>query len=198
MKKTLIASLALLTLTACQSKTGNEQELSYLLENPLFAERYSEAMVDTMVELEIYEDPITKDEAKMKIIDKTKEKWLEVSQKSRADQREGSKGSFIAIKEYTAGEALFTDGKVYLSPEFVSAPGPSLHLFLSTVVDPRDAEFPDETAIDIGLMRSNLGTSRYDVVSDSDIDPIKYRTLVLFDTELERIYGFAQISPLYK
>ncbi|PIR54096.1 hypothetical protein COU75_02885 [Candidatus Peregrinibacteria bacterium CG10_big_fil_rev_8_21_14_0_10_42_8] len=196
MKKTLIASVALLTLTACQGKSGNEQELSYLLENPLFAERYSEAMVDTMVELEIYEDPITNDEAKMKIIDKTKEKWLEVAQKSRADQRNGSKGSFTAIKEFTTGEVLFSDGKIYISPDFVSAPGPSLHFFLSTVVDPRDAAFPDETAIDIGLMRSNLGTSRYDVTTD--VEPIKYRTLVLFDTELERIYGFAQISPLYK
>lgn len=197
MKKTFIASLALLTLTACQNNTGNEQSLSYLLENPLFAERYSEAMVDTMVEFEIYEDPIIEDEEKMKIIDKTKEKWLKVAQQSRVDQRNGSKGSFTPINEFTAGEVLFTDGKVYLAPDFASVPGPSVHFFLSTVVDPRDSDFPDESAIDLGVMRSNLGTGRYDVEVEID-DPIKYRSLVLFDTELERLYGFAQISPLYK
>jgi hypothetical protein len=197
MKKTIIASMALLALTACQnSSASNEQELSYLLENPLFAERYSESMVDTMVELEIYEDPIIKDEAKMKIIDKTKESWLKVAQKARVDQRKGSKGSFTPITEFTAGEVLYSGNSLFLAPDFASAPGPSLHFYLSTVVDPRDVEFPDESAIDLGLMRSNLGTGRYEVVEIEE--PIKYRSLVLFDTELERLYGFAQISPLYK
>ncbi|MBT5236971.1 hypothetical protein HOL63_01210 [Candidatus Peregrinibacteria bacterium] len=197
MKKTIIASMALLALTACQNaNTSKEQELSYLLENPLFAERYSESMVDTMVELEIYEDPIIKDEAKMKIIDKTKESWLKVAQKARVDQRKGSKGSFTPITEFTAGEVLYSGNSLFLAPDFASAPGPSLHFYLSTVVDPRDVEFPDESAIDLGLMRSNLGTGRYEVVGIEE--PIKYRSLVLFDTELERLYGFAQISPLYK
>jgi hypothetical protein len=197
MKKSIIASMALLALTACQnSGVSKEQELSYLLENPLFAERYSEAMVDTMVELEIYEDPIIQDEAKMKIIDKTKEDWLKVAKKSRADQRKGSKGSFTPITEFTAGEVLYSEGSLFLAPDFASAPGPSLHFYLSAVVDPRDGDFPDESAIDLGLMRSNLGTGRYEVITEED--PIKYRSLVLFDTELERLYGFAQISPLYK
>jgi hypothetical protein len=153
-------------------------------------------MVDTMVELEIYEDPIIKDEAKMKIIDKTKESWLKVAQKARVDQRKGSKGSFTPITEFTAGEVLYSGNSLFLAPDFASAPGPSLHFYLSTVVDPRDVEFPDESAIDLGLMRSNLGTGRYEVVGIEE--PIKYRSLVLFDTELERLYGFAQISPLYK
>jgi hypothetical protein len=197
MKKTIIASMAILALTACQNaNTSNEPELSYLLENPLFAERYSESMVDTMVELEIYEDPIIKDEAKMKIIDKTKESWLKVAQKARVDQRKGSKGSFTPITEFTAGEVLYSGNSLFLAPDFASAPGPSLHFYLSTVVDPRDVEFPDESAIDLGLMRSNLGTGRYEVIAIEE--PIKYRSLVLFDTELERLYGFAQISPLYK
>lgn len=196
MKKTLVASMALLTLTACQS-TGNTQEhkLSYLLENALFAERYSEAMVDTMVELEIYNDPIIQDEKKRKIADQTKEKWLKVAQAARKKQREGSKGGFIPMSEFTSGEVLYVDNTVFLAPDFATVPGPSLHLFLSETVDPRDVEFPDTTAIDLGEIRSNLGTSRYEVVEAGE--PSAYRSLVLWDSALGRLYGFAQINPLY-
>lgn len=195
MKKTFIAASTLLMLTACQSRNTQEHALSYLLENPLYAERYSEAMVDAMVELEIYNDPIIEDEAKKKIADKTKEKWLEVARDARAAQRMGSKGTFTPMEAYTAGEVLYKDNTIFLAPDFATVPGPSLHLILSTVVDPRDAEFPDATAIDIGEIRSNLGTSRYDVPEVED--PKLYRTLVLWDTKLEQLYGFAQISPLY-
>jgi len=196
MKKTLCASLALLALTACQS-TSNSQEhtLNYLLENPLYAERYAESMVDTMVNLEIYNDPTIEDENKRKIADTAKEKWLKIAQEARKEQRKGAKGQFIPAQEYAAGEVLYLNDTIFLAPDFDSSVGPSMHFFLTTVVDPRDVEFPDETAMDIGEIQSNLGTGRYSVPTVEN--PKSFRTLVLWDTKLERIYGFAQLNPLY-
>lgn len=195
MKKILCASFGLLALTACQNNGSQEHTLNYLLENPLFAERYAESMVDTMVNLEIYNDPLIEDEKKKDIADKAKKKWLEVAQKSRKEQRKGSIGHFNSVKEYAAGEVLYLNDTIFLAPDFDSSVGPSMHFFLTTVVDPRDVEFPDETAIDIGEVQSNLGTARYNVPKVEN--PKDFRTLVLWDTKLERIYGFAQLDPLY-
>ena len=196
MKKIILSTVLLVILTGCQRTISTEQELNYLLENALFAERYAEAMVDAMVGLEIYNDPIIQDEKKKKIADKTKEKWLKVAQKARKKQREGAIGSFTTINEFTTGEVLYVDNTLFFAPDFATIPGPSLHLMLTKVVDPRDTEFPDASVIDLGEIRSNLGTSRYTVPEVEN--PIEYRTIVLWDTKLERLYGFAQISPLYK
>ena len=196
MKRTLCASFALLALTACQNTDeSQEHTLDYLLENPLYAERYAESMVDTMVNLEIYNDPTIEDETKREIAEKAKITWLEIAQEARKEQRKGSIGQFIPAQEYAAGEVLYLNDTIFLAPDFDSSVGPSMHFFLTTAVDPRDVEFPDETAIDVGEIRSNLGTGRYDVPEVED--PKAYRTLVLWDTKLERIYGFAQLNPLY-
>ncbi len=196
MKRIFLASVALITLSGCASNASQEHELSYLLKNPLFAERYAEALVDAMVELEIYEDPILEDEDKKSLTDATKEQWLEVAQKAVREQRKGAKGSLIAMKEYVAGEVLYLNDMLYLGPEFFTTPGPSLHFFITKAVDPRDVQFPDVTAKDIGSVRSNVGVSQYSVPSVEN--PLEYRTIVLWDTKLERLYGFAQMSPLYE
>jgi len=191
MKKLIALAFSTLLLGAC-SESGKSLTLETRLQNPLFAERYAETMVDLMVELEIQSDPLLEDESKKKIVDDTRRKWLKIGRDARKKQREGTAGHFIGTKEYTQGEALYVDNTLYLSTLFEAAPGPSLHLFLTAVVDPRDVEFPDETGIDLGRLESPYGAQQYNVPPVEN--PLLYRTVVLWDTKLERMYGFAQLG----
>ena len=197
MKIRSIALLAPLFLVACNGNSLNQNHEA-LLNNPLYLEQYSEQLVDTMVNLEVYGDPLIEDESKKKIADDSKKYWLAEAKKSRKAQRQSSKGSFIMIKEYVAGEVMLTkDGSaVHFGPTFTVTPGPSVHVVLTTAVDPRDVEFPDESAIDIGEVLMPYGAQSY-YLTEKVADPIKYRTVVLWDSKLNRLYGFAQISPLY-
>lgn len=185
---------ALLLLTAC-GQPDYHPDFEAKLQNPLFAEQYAEAMVDAMVNLEIYQDPILEDEGKKKVADKAKEFWLEKAKKARAEQREGSKGGLLPMKAYVEGEVLYRNNTLYFPAYFLSTPHPSVHVFLSKVIDPRDAEFPDPTALDLGLIQSAFGPQAYAVPEVEN--PREYRTVVLWDTKLERLLGFAQIDPLY-
>ena len=199
MKIRSIALIAPLLLVACATNGESGQNQQALLKNPLYLELYSEQMVDTMVNLEIYEDPLLEDAVKKDIADSTKKYWLAEAKKSRKAQRRSSKGSLITMKEYGAGEVMFTkDGTaVHFGPAFVSTPGPSLHAFLSVTVDPRDVEFPDISAIDLGEVNVPYGAQTFMLKDKKPKDPIKYRTRVLWDTKLGRLYSFAQLSPLY-
>lgn len=195
MRTRIISLLGLTVLLSACTKTTYVPDQEALLQNPLYAEQYSEELVDAMVNLEIYEDPIVKDAEKKKIIDNTKEKWLKVAKKARTDQREGSKGGLIPIDGYVDGEVLYRHDKLHFPAYFASTPGPSIHVYLSTVVDPRDVAFPDESALDLGEIYSPYGAQTYAVPTVED--PRDYRTVALWDTKLEKLYGFAQINPLY-
>ena len=194
MKKSPLLIIAALTLSACNN-TQFTPDQEALLRNPLYTEGYSESMVDTMVNLEIYNDPILEDETVKEYVDSTKETWLKVAKASRAKQREGAKGTFIPMKEYTEGEVLYVDNLVHLSPFFTSTPGPSLHIFLTKAVDPRDVLFPDESALDLGALTVVQGAQSF-AVPDVE-NPAEYLSVVLWDTKLDRLYSFAQITPLY-
>ncbi len=190
--KRLFPIAAALLLAAC-SKTYFTPDSNALLSNPLYAEQYAEQMVDTMVDLEIYEDPILEDASIKKIVDETKGHWLAVAREARAAQRKGAKGGFIPMRAYAEGEVLFTEDALHVSPQFSATPGPSLHIFITTIVDPRDTEFPDETAIDLGEIASMQGAQSFPVPAMENWKI--YRTVVLWDRDLKRLYAFAQISP---
>ena len=190
-----VALLGSFLLAACNT-TAYSPDAKALLQNPLFAELYSEQLVDTMVNLEIYEDPVLQDEAKKKVASDAKEQWLAVARKARADQREGLIGQFVPMKEYAEGEVLYKDDMLHFSPPFITTPGPDLHVWISTVVDPRDAEFPDPTAIDVGPMHVPYGAQTMPVPAVED--PKAYRSVVLWDNALGRLWGFAQISPMFE
>lgn len=189
----LTLSLAI-ALVGC-SQTQYTPDQSALLNNPLYAEQYSEQMVDRMVNLEIFNDPILEDRAIKNYADDTKEQWLKVAKTARALQREGLKGTLIPMQEYVEGEVLYHNDTVHFAPHFIVAPGPSLHVFLTKVIDPRDDVFPDETAIDLGFMAVPYAAQSFAVPPVET--PEEYRALVLYDVKLKRLYGFAQINPLY-
>ena len=149
-------------------------------------------MVRAFTEMEIQKDPIMEDESKKDFIKSEKQKWLTKAKNATIEQLDGKSGHFIKWKEFTMGEVLFTYPKLYLGPTFETTPGPNLHLYLTTEVDPRDVEFPDETAVDIGVPLSPYGAQTYEVPELED--PSLFRTAVLWDKKLERLYGFAQLS----
>lgn len=193
MKKRLILFITPLLLVGC--KSAYKADASALLENPLYLELYSEQMVDTMVGLEIYEDPIVQDAEKKKIIDETKEYWFALAKQARKDQRMGSKGGLVPMKQFADGEILYKDGVVHFGPTFATSPGPDLHAYLTTAIDPRDVLFPDESAVDLGIIDVPYGAQSM-IVPQKLENPNSYRTLVIWDNKLDRLYGFAQLTPM--
>ena len=184
-------------LTGCTKEAHVSPDSKALLSNPLFAERYAEDMVDRMAAIEIYKEDIIEDEDKKKIIDSTKDEWLDVARKARSNQRDGMLGSLLSIKEEVVGEVLLTKEALHFGPYFKTVAGPSLHVFVTTVVDPRDIEFPDETSIDLGLLKNPIGAQSYKVTGITKLTD--YRTVVVWDTSLDRLYGFSQLNvPLNK
>lgn len=179
----------LLALAAC---TPVQTSISEQNQNPLTASRYGDELADTMANFIISDDPIIKDAATRKLIENEIARGKDIATSAREIVGDGLFGGIISIKADVMGYALLADNVLYLSSDFISDPGASLHVYLTTVVDPRDVAFPDATAIDLGSLQATYGPQQYDVpVHD---DPNAIRTFVLYDTKLKIIYGFAQIS----
>ncbi len=188
--KTLAALIAATTLlSACgYSATSIDQQN----QNPLVASRYGDELADTMANLVIQNDPVTKEPGMQQIIEKEIARGKSIGINAREAQAQGTKGQIIALKESVIGSVLLLSDTLYFSSDFEVNPGPDLHVYLTTIVDPRDDAFPDATALDLGTVQSSYGAQQYQVASS--IDPVKMRTLVVFDKTLKRIYGFAQLS----
>ena len=189
MKKFLPLAIALV-LVGCTKSQG--VSLEYLLTNPLYAERYADEMVDSLVELKIQDDPILEDASIAKTVEQQRQKWLKVAQEATKIQRTGGLGVFIPVNAHVTSEALYIDDTLYLNPITRIAPGPDLHVYLSTIVDPRDVEFPDATAVDLGPLKSPYGAQRYSVPAKDK--PELYRTVAIWDNTLNRVWGFAQLG----
>jgi hypothetical protein len=162
------------------------------LQNPLFAERYAESVVDRLVELEIIKDPVLEDVAKKAYLDTERKKWLEVTRNARQVQRDGMEGSMLPVGDFAKGDVLYVQGALYFGSLFEIDPLPSIHVYLTTTVDPREIAFPDTTAMDLGLLQSAYGAQTYTVPNVDN--PLLYRTVVLWDTEFGRLHSFAQLS----
>lgn len=190
MKKTIILFLGSMLLAGCSPELS--VQLQDRLENPLYAEQYYDLLLDRMVDLKIKEDPILKDSAKAKVVEDTRLDALMRTKKANTAQREGMIGAFVSGAEEAHGEVLLTESALYLGPTFETYPGPSLHVLLTTVVDPRDGVFPDPTSVDLGAIEDPFGPQTFAVPKLEN--SIAYRTVAIWDTELERLYGFAQLA----
>jgi len=195
MRNLLLCGITLLPLAACFGPPGDQSAtLQQQIENPLFLERYAEEMVENMVQITIEENPILDDTRKAAIVEQTRTYWLDEAKQARRAQQEGKSGSFLPMEEYARGEVLLAaDGHLYISPTFEATPSPSLHILISTVLDPRDANFPDDSSIDLGPIQTNYGAQTYNLPEDME-NLLLFRTVILWDTELERLQSFAQIS----
>jgi hypothetical protein len=189
--KRYVRVLPMLLLLAACSKPAVSDELATRLENPLYAERYYDSLVDFMADLVIQNDPLTKDSATNAVIEKTRVDSLKLAQEATQKQSEGMMGVLVSDGEYVIGEVLLVDNTLYLGPDFETLPGPNLHAYMSTVVDPREGTFPDSSAVDLGLIGSAFGAHSYDVPKTSSGT---LKTLALYDTQLKRLFGFAQLN----
>lgn len=195
MRKTLSSAAVLFAVTAVLAGcTGKQQGMSIKkhLENPLFAERFAESMVDRLVEIEILKDPIMEDSSRKAYVEEERKAWLEVARDAREKQRMGTAGNIVSINEYAKGDMLYVEDRLYFSTLFEVDPLPALHVYLTTIVDPRDVAFPDETALDLGGIQTPYGAQTYDVPAVDN--PLLYRTVVLWDKELGRLHSFVQLS----
>lgn len=196
MRKYLSLLSATLFIIGCTAQVAENPTLNEYLKNPLFAKWYYEELVQRMVELEIQQDPLLKDAAKKAIADSSRKEALQKAKEAGKKQLQGTMGSFVSILEETRGKVLYVDNHLYFGPDFSATAGISIHVFLTTVVDPRDVNpFPDDTALDLGPLESPYNSATYTVPPVEN--PLLYRTVVLLDTSLNRIQGFAQLSPSF-
>jgi hypothetical protein len=192
MKKLAPFLLLSFLLVAC-SKTGpGSISQGERMQNPFFAERYYDELTEEMVNLQLQDKTVTSDPRMLTIVDETRRDALAKAQEQTKKKREGRFGGFLTATQQTQGWALLLKGTLYLSTDFTSLPGPSLHLYLSEVMDPRDASFPEKTSVDLGLLESPYGAQQYALPSAAATN-VKLRTVVLYDTKLKRIYSFVQL-----
>jgi hypothetical protein len=174
-----------------------DQSLQDQLRNPLYAEFYYNDLTDQMINIALRDEPMMSDAAKRNVIDRTRTRALEHARYAEETQTEGAFGVFLSDTDSVVGDALLLDGILYLGPTFDAAPSPSQSLYLSAAVDPREGTFPDPTAVRVGGLKNQYGAQAIDV---SKLTPAAgtgaFRTAVLWDDELETLYGFVQLTHI--
>ncbi len=190
MQKTIALTLLTvsLVLISCSSAAPSAQ-----LDNPLYAESYYKELVENMMNLEIQSDPIIKDASKKSIIDSVRVSALAKAQAATVRRMQGTFGNLMPVTIDAQGQVLALDGIVYFGPDTSVRPGPEVHVYLSSDIDPRSGTgagaFPQTTDADVGLFQNFYGASSYSIP-----DAMKdVRTVVLWDKKLKRLYAFAQL-----
>jgi hypothetical protein len=178
---------SLLILTACSSSAAITLETH--LQNPLYAEQYYDAQVENMVNMIIASGALLQDPAVKDAINDTRLEGLRMAKEATDMQDQGAMGQIMSDTRSAQGEVLLLDGVVYTGPDFRVIPGIDLHAYLSTVVDPRDGVFPDETALHLGPVKNHFGDAVY---AGADVDGAY--TFVLYDRSTKQLVGFAQLT----
>ncbi len=176
----------LFLLTACGSSAS--MSLESHLQNPLFAEQYYDAQVENMVNMIIASGSLMQDPSMKDAINATRLEGLRLAKEATEMQGNGMEGDIMSDSQSAMGEVLLLDGNLYLGPDFRVVPGINLHVYLSTVVDPREGVFPDETAQDLGPVRNTFGDAIY---TGADLD--NAYTFVIYDKGTKQIVGFSQL-----
>lgn len=196
MKNTLALPLALalpsLLLGACGANSA-DVSLTELLKNPLYAEQYYDSRTDHMVNLVMQNDPLAKDETTKDVIEKYRVESLRQATKATQEQSRGVGGAILSDFSYGRGEALLLDNTLYIGPDFDIVPGPDMRVYVSTAVDPREGTFPDESALELGVLKTAFGAHSY-VLPESDPPRTDLRSVVFYDRRFKRIYAFAQLQ----
>lgn len=164
------------------------------MDNPLYAKQYYDELVENLVSITIHSDPILQKKGVAATVERARRDAIAKAQETDKRQKNGIQGAFIPMEEYVRGTAFLSGNILYLSPNFEVTPGLSLHIFLTSAVDPRDVAFPDPEAVDLGHIPSAYGAQTFTVPpTPADQETPPFRTAVIFDTALERLVGFAQL-----
>ncbi|MFA6522760.1 MAG: DM13 domain-containing protein [Candidatus Peribacteraceae bacterium] len=194
MKRYLFPLFLALLLAGCTRSDSGQANVRWenLMQNPLYADQYWLDMVNRMVEMQLQEPDLAKNKTLLATVDEVRRNALLREQAEARKRREGKEGSFIQVKEFTEGRALLRGTTLSFSPTFSTVPGPNLRIYLSPSLDPRDAAFPDTGSLNVGRLESPYGAQEYLLSEETDTKP--FRTVVLYDPKLERLYGFAQLQ----
>lgn len=176
----------LVALAGCAGTTDNRSQ------NRLLRIQRAEELADTLANIIIEQDPITKDPATMEMITKEIARAKQALAAEQSAQSTAMSGPFLSMQESVQGWALMQDGALHLSSDFHSRPGIDLRIYLTTAVDPRDVTFPDVSAVDLGSIDYPYGPLILQIPSGSATE--KLRTAVVWDARLKRLHGFAQLS----
>lgn len=193
MRRLFLLATTTLLLAGCGS---TEISLKQQLENPLFAEYYYDDLVERLVNIEIYKDAfpenveLLNDPARKEIMDAARREGLRLSKEAVKLQERGKRGGIVPVLEKARGEVLVWEDRVFFGPDFDLPPGPNLHLYLSEMIDPRDGDFPDASALDLGVLQNPYGTSSQ---MFPKVDLANYQSLAIYDASLQRLHAFAQI-----
>jgi hypothetical protein len=185
----IVASIA--ALASCSSQT---RSLDDALENPLMAAEYGDQLAITLANLIISKDPIVQQDGMEAIIQREIASAKSIAKIGKEIANQGMRGTLVAQheSEQSDGEATYVNDTLYFSPSFYVSPGPALHVYLTQEVIPEEGKFPNDTSINLGKIQSPYGVQQYGVPRQDK--PELYRTLVIYDTTLKRIFAFAQLS----
>jgi hypothetical protein len=189
-RRTLLAS-SLLLLAACTASKATGMSLGDRLHNPLYAAHYYEDLVAQMVNLQLHNDPMLKNGGIKAAVDRTRMKGVAETQRAALLKQQGMHGAFISDHELTQGTALLLKQELFFGTDFLTVPGANLHVYLTSMIDPRDAAFPDKTATDLAALADVYGAQTFSIAQGVDLS--KVRTVVLYDQDLKQIYGFVQL-----
>lgn len=198
MKTLKILSIAsVLAVAGCNAAPSSGTVGMPLLErlrNPLIAERYWSEMAEHMADYSRRNDPVLKDGVKASIIESERTRALERLETARTLQREGVMGQFITPSQHedARGFALLVRDRLYFDSTFITFPSPGMRVYLTEAVDPRDVNFPDTSALDLGPLQSAYGDQTYGIPEEHV--ETAFRTVVLYDRELNLIIGMAQLA----
>lgn len=193
-----------IALAGCGNTVGLPQRdisLQDQLRNPLYAEFYYDDLTEQMVNLALQEDPLLEEPKVRATVDRTRTRSLQHANLAEKAQNKGIRGGFISDRGLTSGDALLLDNALYVGPTFNAAPGPSLTMYLTTLIDPRDAaSFPDPTAVRLGTVKNQYGAHSYAVPTQPAATGTGagLRTAVLWDDDLGMLYGFAQLMSVLR
>lgn len=93
---------------------------------------------------------------------------------------------------------LFADGTTYryvrLEDSFEAAPGPDLRVYLSLASRPRTADevLSNNTAIDLGALKGEVGAQNY--LLDNELDILDYRSVVIFSPRYGTVFSSAELN----
>ena len=195
MRRTLLlAASSALLLSACgRPATAVSVSLEQRLANPLFAEYYFDDLVERLVDLDIQNDASLEDAGIKNAADAARREGLQAAKNATKKQNEGVQGMMIPGKDFAQGEVLIVDDMLYFHPQFIATPGVDVRIYLSEALDPRDGDFPDASAVEVGPLQSPYGDQSYALQPSAEGERPAFRSLVLWDAALERLSGFAQL-----
>lgn len=192
MKKLLL--LSAIALTGCSGSASLES----LLQNPLYAEYYHNDLADRLATIELQGDypankPVMDNAELLSLAREAREQAVVEAATARKARDRGATGGFVPVAEQVSGQVMLVDDTLFTGPTFNTPPGVDLQLYLSVAIDPRDVVWPDDSAVALGNVQQHYGAGAYSASADAP-EGKQWRTVVLYDAALKRIYGFVQLS----